>query len=311
VQARSVPVSPYRPQQLQWQVFLGHVALEEGLLTPNQLRSSAWRRLFRDVYADRRLSTGHALNCHGAALLLPDSAAISGISAAVLHGVPFAADDREPVHVSVPAEIHFGPVCGLRIHTVELPDEDIVDRHPLRVTSPPRTAWDVAAWLDTVEAVAILDGMLAKQLVTYEILAKWLAEREGVRGWRRAQTAIELADGRAQSPPESKMRVRLVLAGLPRPVPQHPVATRDGVLHPDLVWPEYLVALEYEGAYHDEPNRLELDRRRLNLLVAQGWIVLHATRQHLGRDFDRLVHQTRTALESRGWRPTTSGKSLP
>jgi very-short-patch-repair endonuclease len=104
----------------------------------------------------------------------------------------------------------------------------------------------------------------------------------------------------------------LVLAGLPCPVPQHPVETRDGVLHPDLVWPEYRVALEYDGAYHGEPNRLDLDRRRLNRLVTQGWIVLHATRQHLGREFDTLVNQVWAALRSRGWNPAaTSGKLSP
>ena len=60
--------------------------------------------------------------------------------------------------------------------------------------------------------------------------------RELVRG--RAGLVFGLADGRAESPPESRLRVRLVLAGLPPPVSQHPVRLPNGaVAHPDLAWP--------------------------------------------------------------------------
>ena len=115
--------------------------------------------------------------------------------------------------------------------------------------------------------------------------------------------ARRLADGRAQSPPESVLRVRLVLAGLPRPVAQFPVRIGSVTLHPDLAWPEYLVAMEYDGLWHANADQLHRDRRRLNMLAAAGWIVLHVTSDRLRRDFRGLSAELCTALRSRGWRP--------
>ncbi|MGC9666887.1 endonuclease domain-containing protein [Planosporangium sp. 12N6] len=283
-------------------MFRGSLALDEGLLTPSQLRSSAWRRLMRDVYADSRLDVDHGLSCHAAALLMPPAAALAGTSAAWLHGVESAAGRTDRVHVAVPPGTRLGPVLGLAVHAVELPDDDVTSRLGIRCTTATRTAWDTASWFDPVRAVPILDAMLGRGLVTPAELTSWVREREGTRGWRRAAVAFDLADGRAQSPPESVIRVRLVRAGLPRPEPQYPIPLPGALtLHPDLAWPEFRVAVEYDGAYHADPGQLELDRRRLNLLVGAGWVVLHATRKHLGRDFAQLVREVTAALRSAGW----------
>jgi very-short-patch-repair endonuclease len=113
-----------------------------------------------------------------------------------------------------------------------------------------------------------------------------------------------LADPGAQSPTESHLRVRLVLAGLPRPVAQHPVRGPSGlVLHPDLAWPQFRVAVEYDGQWHADPDQLTRDRYRLNQLVAAGWLVLHVTGRRLHREFPALVREIRAALVARGWRP--------
>lgn len=88
-----VSVPPKRPPDLVGTVFRGRDALRAGLLTKRQLDSSAWRRLFRGVYADADLPVDHALRCLGAHLLLPAQATIAGRSAAYLHGVRLAATD--------------------------------------------------------------------------------------------------------------------------------------------------------------------------------------------------------------------------
>ena len=115
----------------------------------------------------------------------------------------------------------------------------------------------------------------------------------------RAIGAIRLADGRAESPQESRMRVRLVLAGLPAPVPQFEIR-RDGrfLARADFAWPEQRVILEYDGAWHADTAQLHRDRKRLNTLIDQGWKVYHATAADL-RDptaFARLVALIRGAL---------------
>jgi hypothetical protein len=298
-----MPKVLYRPPQLCGQVFRGSVAIDDGLLTRNQLRTPAWRRLFRDVYADWRLEPTHAVRCHGAMLLAPAEAVISGPSAAVLHGVEYAADGRDPIGLTVPTTISYGPVQGLTVHTVDLRSDEIMSMGPLPATTPQRTAWDVATRLDLVTAVGILDGLLA--IGALDDLEPIADAHEDERRWRRALEAFAFTDGRAQSRPESTMRVKLIQADFPRPEPQLPVPVRGGlVLHPDLAWEHYRVALEYDGEYHAGAEQLEHDRSRLNLLVSQGWIVLYATRRHLGGDFPELCRQVEAALRSRGWRRT-------
>lgn len=284
-------------------VFRGSEALAEGLLTQKALRGPGWLRLRYDVYADSRLDRDHHLACRAAALVLPETAVLSGRSAAYLLGVEHAAGFADPVHVTVPPVVP-RPRGAMVVHRTDLYPEHVESRPWCRLTGPARTAWDVAAWHDLVTSVPIIDAMLREGTVTATELEMMLATLQGRRGSGKARRAFALADGRAQSPPESRLRVRLVQAGLPVPVPQFPVILPSGlVLHPDAAWPAYKVAAEYDGVWHASAEQLHLDRRRLNQLVTAGWIVLHATSQRVDRDFAGFVREVRAALISRGWRP--------
>ncbi|MFF3851995.1 hypothetical protein [Micromonospora sp. NPDC002575] len=174
----------------------------------------------------------------------------------------------------------------------------------LRWTQAAQAAWETAVWLEPFRAVAIVDSLLGRGLVTRGDLTA-VAEHNADRpGGRRARWVFGLADGGAQSPPESHLRLRLVLAGLPRPVTQHPVRLTSGlVLHPDLAWPAFRVAVEYDGHWHADAEQLHRDRQRLNQLVGAGWVVLHVTSRRLHRDFPGVAREVRAALVARGWRP--------
>ena len=109
---------------------------------------------------------------------------------------------------------------------------------------------------------------------------------------------IALADGRAESPMESRLRVRLVLAGLPRPQVQYEIRDDRGrfVARLDLAWVEQKVAAEYDGAWH--ALQLDRDRQRLNGITLEKWTVVYATSRRLREDFDGLVAEIRKALSS-------------
>jgi Protein of unknown function (DUF559) len=297
-----MPPRAFRPKSLAWQVFRGSDAVREGLLTVHQLRSKAWVRLRHDVYADARLDRDHELACRGVALRMPPQAAIAGPSAAYLYGVEHAATFIDDVHVVVPRYVVFGSQERLTVHSTDL------DPLPIeRGATPPRTpptqaAWETAVWLDPVRAVGILDALLARQVITFDSLRAVVGRHAQRPGGRRARRVIDLADPGSQSPPESHLRVRLVLAGLPRPVTQHPVVLPSGLaLHPDLAWPQYKVAVEYDGHWHADADQLHRDRLRLNKLAGAGWIVLHVTSRRLQHDFAGVLQEVRTALRSRGW----------
>ncbi|WP_244200345.1 DUF559 domain-containing protein [Micromonospora arborensis] len=298
--------------------------IRRGLVTRHQLRGSSWVRLRHDVYADARLDRDHELACRAAMLRLPPGSMIAGPSSAYLHGIEHAAGFDDDVHVLVPRVGRVDSQRGLRVHlagadTPATPTSGVVaDARPsalvaaqpgtrcippLGRTDPASAAWEAAAWLDPLRAVAIVDSLLASGLTTRAALTTVRTTNADRPGGRRACWIFDLADPGAQSPPESHLRVRLVLGGLPRPVAQHPIQLADGlVLHPDLAWPEFRVAVEYDGRWHSDPEQLHRDRRRLNLLVGAGWLVLHVTSRRLQNDFPAVLSEVRSALISRGWR---------
>jgi hypothetical protein len=285
----------YRPDGLAWNIFRGSQAVRFGVLTRNQLRSPAWFRVQQDVYADSRVNRDHNLACAAARLRLPKDVVIAGASAAYLHGVAHAASFSDRVCVIAPPGYRVGTQNSLDPHHHALDQAEITDG----VTTPDRTAFDVARWYEVTRAVAIIDGLLARALVTPQSLLDVAAARPS----KRASEVMALADGRSQSPPESGIRVRIVRAGLPAPIPQYPVSvSHDLILHPDLAWPEYMTALEYDGGWHASLAQLERDRRRLNALVAAGWTVLHVTAADL-REFDHVLHNLRHTLMQHGWNP--------
>ena len=109
-----------------------------------------------------------------------------------------------------------------------------------------------------------------------------------------------LVDGGAESPQESRLRVRLVLAGSPGP--GHPV--RGGAR-----WPFHRpggpglaavkIAVEYDGLWHHDPEQFHRDRQRLNRLLGEDWIVLHLTAKRFKEDFPAFLSEVRQALHSR------------
>ena len=218
------------------------------------------------------------LRVRGARLLVPDSAAFSGRTAAYLLGAPALVDVDMAVEVSVPAGTQFGPVSGLRVRRVRLPAVDVTQVHGFRCTNGLRTAVDIARTDSLLDSVAALDVLLSRVVVGLGELRAAGAGLSRGRGVSMARQAIALADPRAESPPESHLRVLLALAGL-HPVPQHVVRDRGGsfVARVDLAFPQQRIAVEYDGLWHNERGQFARDRQRLNRLVAAGWTVLHVT----------------------------------
>jgi very-short-patch-repair endonuclease len=269
-------------------------------MTSSELRSSAWRRLYRGVYADAEVPESFGLRIAGAALLIPASAVFSGRTAAYLHGAPALVEASTPVEVTVPRGVRFGPVAGILVRQAALPVGDVDVIGPRRCTDPRRTALDIARVEPLLEAVVALDVLLARAIVGRSELKEACAQLVG-RGARRAQQAVALADPRSESPPESRLRVLLALAGFAA-VPQYTVRDAAGnvIARLDLALPECRVAIEYDGAWHAEDRQFIKDRRRLNRLVAAGWTVLHVTAADM-RDIDDLLARVRALLQNRNF----------
>jgi hypothetical protein len=279
-------------------VFIGSSAVAEGFLTRKQLRERSYRRLVQGVYADPSLEFDHRLRCRGVALLLPEGAVIGGHSAAAWHGAPFAGP-RDPVTVIRPPSRAWKGPREVRVHQAEVGSCDVEVRDGVPITTAVRTAWDVAALEPLGTAVAALDAMVRAGSVTVADLLILMERGAGRWGISRVRRAFPLIDPRAQSAPESLVRVALVMAGL-TPIPQYEV--RDGcgrfVGAVDLGFPEARLAIEYEGAYHFEDNQIVRDDDRLRRLEAAGWRVIRLSSLDL-RDLDAVVRRVKEALAAR------------
>jgi very-short-patch-repair endonuclease len=264
-----------------------------GLLTTDQLRSSAWRRLFRGVYVHRDVSVTHALRAQAACLLLP-AAVVTGRSAAVLWGVELAGTDDD-VEVTVPPTSHPHRLPGLRVRRADLAREHRWRRGGIPVTTPEATAVRLAGLLIGDAAVIAVDQMIATGVVDLESVRQLAAEGRGP-GAARARRVCALADGLAGSPQETRLRLLMQKSELPSPVAQYRVLV-DGrsVARVDFAWPEQKVALEYDGLWHGEPGQFAKDRRRLNQLTAAGWRVVFVTASDL-RDPAALLERIAAAL---------------
>lgn len=288
-------------------LFIGSHAVSEGLLTKRQLESGVFRRVLHNVYVEPGVIHDHRLKARAAALLMPPEAAIGGRSAAAWFGAPFASA-TEPVLVVLPRDCSWKGPRGVQVHSTDLRRDEVwTDEDGVRLTTARRTAWDVATLESTMSAVALLDGMLRNALLTdgeltEETLAKELLGRRGHWGSRRAQAVFSLVDGRAMSPPESRVRVACHLAGLPHPVPQFEVIQAGLFLgQVDLAWPDAKLIVEYEGEYHFDELQIVKDDARYDRLVAAGWRVLRLSSIDL-RDLDAVVARIRAALVEAGVR---------
>jgi very-short-patch-repair endonuclease len=266
-------------------------------LTRAQLRTSAWRRIFPDVYACASLAATHRISAIAAAgVLLPD-AVVCGRSAATLWGVPLLgpADD---VELTVPSTCRAGAVRGVQVSRRGLLASDITRRDGVLLTTPLRTALDLGRITPFDEAVVAIDRFLGAGLVRLADLRESSASMSGP-GCRQVRRAAALADGLAESPPETRLRLALRRSRLPQPVAQFVVRDGDGrIARVDFAWPEHRVALEYEGAWHGERQQVGKDRKRLNRLAAAGWLVVFVTAEDMRR-LDELFVRISAALKSR------------
>jgi very-short-patch-repair endonuclease len=270
-----VPRPTRRPEQLRGRVFRGTTAVRRGLLTPNDLRSRAWRRLFPDVYADADLEITHVVRARAVGRLLLPHAVVSGASAAVLWGLEDLVAAAAPVELTVAPCAPRSRAPGLAVRRRHLPDDAVRPVRGLRATAPETTALELAARLPLDDGVVILDRFMAARTTTLQTLRREAEELTG-RGCRRARAACALADGLAGSPQETRLRLLLHRSPLPDPVAQFVVRRgRTFLARVDFAWPEQHVALEYEGAWHT--TRIAEDRRRIETLQAAGWRVLFVT----------------------------------
>ncbi|NJC68699.1 DUF559 domain-containing protein [Planosporangium thailandense] len=289
-----MPTRAQVPWRLRGTPFRGSVAIRGGLITRARLTGSAWQRLFRDVYLSADTVLDHRMWCRAAALLLPPGAAIARTSAAYLHFADVLPLGQPPVDVAVPRSVSLRPRPALRVERVNLPASDIEQLAGMPVTTVLRTAFDLARTPDLVSGVVAVDALLNTGHLSLPTLIRYAEERRHWPGGAQARRALRLAVPGAESPMETRLRLILVLAGLPEPLTQYPVPMANARL--DLAYPELRLGIEYDGDHHRDRRQFQRDVARLNRLRLLGWTVLRFTADDVFRNPDRVATQVRAAL---------------
>jgi predicted transcriptional regulator of viral defense system len=276
----------------------GVVTREQALVTgwatheiDTLCRTGRWRRLAHGAYlidpaaapASRRARVRAAVLSLG-----PGAVAVLG-TAAELHGIAGLPRSDE-IHVAVPSRAAKRRVdSAVHVHQRDLVRRDVHTVTGIAVTRPVRTIADLLLRTHRYAAVALVDSALHRGLLTADGLAEIPELVRRRRGAVAARRHLGEADGRAQSPLETRVRLRCV-DGRVRPVDlQHVIRDDDGhVLGvADLAWPGARLAVEADGVEpHGTPEAVYADRRRQNRLADAGWRVLRFTWQDaLRRDY--------------------------
>ncbi|MBB1500975.1 hypothetical protein H5397_05945 [Propioniciclava sp. MC1683] len=235
-------------------------------VSKRRLYSPEFRRIVRSVHI---LATVRPQSWHEAEaviLVAGDGAFVSHHTAARLFGA--VVPDEEHLHASIEPTRHRSTIPGVIVHrSTHVPQRF----RGLPVTSPVDTFLDLSACLGLVDLVAVGDSLVHRGRTTPEALVR-AAEEEG-RG-RRAREAARLVRAGVESPMETRLRLLIVLAGLPEPEVNIKIRDERGdvVRRIDMGYSDQKVGIEYDGKQHaTSRHQYAADVRRREELAALGW----------------------------------------
>ena len=261
------------------------------------LEGPTWRRMGPAVYAWAGLADGPELRLEAARQRLPPTAVFSGLTAAWLHGLDVV--PCEPIEVTIPKGNGVSARSGLVVRRAAVGASEVVNFRGKRATSILRTLSDLSIRLSVTEAVVIADMALHAALTSLPVLTDFVMERARCPGVANLRRVANLAEPAAESPMETRLRMVLVLSGLPRPEAQVSLHDDRGRFlgRPDLYYREHRLGLEYDGGIHR--TSLAEDNRRQNRLLAAGIRLLRFTAGDVIHNPDSITTQVRMMLSGR------------
>jgi very-short-patch-repair endonuclease len=172
-----------------------------------------------------------------------------------------------------------GPADDVVRHNQIIPESDVRILNGMRLTSLERTIIDCARLLPFELGVIVADSGLAHG-ADQDALRRLVAEGRGTRGIRRVREVLAAADGRAESPAETRFRLLLDEWNLPEAELQLWISTTGGRERVDFGWSSRRLVIEVHGYakyfdYGPPDEKIAAQQAREARLVATGWRVLN------------------------------------
>jgi hypothetical protein len=225
------------------------------------LRGPRFRTLFRGVLVDASVPLTPELWLQAALVPFHPTAFASHASAARVHRLPIPTLPDE--HVTVVDPDHRRHRAGIRCHVVRSARVRTV--RGIRVSDYAQTFVELAEQLALVDLVVVGDHLVRKGRLTPEELMTYCADSK-LRGAPLARKASAYVRHDVDSPMETRLRMLIVLGGLPEP--KINLVVRDEAGHPvrryDLWYEKSKTLVEYDGRQHIEREanwEADLDRR--------------------------------------------------
>lgn len=243
-------------------------------------------RIFRGVYAPGPATDLARARAEAIGHLAGPDLVVADIAAASLHGV--SCQDPADLDVTPPLQ-----VVSLRGHdrrrrpellagSRDLSPDEITMVDGIRVTTPLRTACDVACLRGRSRALAALDSFARAFDLEVSDFVQMLPRYRGRRGCLQLKDLVPRLDPRAESPGESWTRLAIIDAGLPVPDPQRWVLLPGiGWVRLDMALKHVRIAVEYDGEEFHGPEQREHDAERRQALRRAGWSVIVVTKDQL------------------------------
>jgi REase_MTES_1575 len=279
--------------------FVGTEAIDAGTFTERELRRSC-TRIYRNVYQRRDNGLTAADRAVAAWLWSGKRAVVAGNSAAALLGAEWIDPDGTAELIS--DRKRPPPLIVTRNETL-LPGEttQVVG---VPVTSPARTAFDLGRHAGPASAVIAIDSLAKATALTVDDVGRLIDAHRGVRGIKQLRQVLGLVDAGAESPQETKTRLAIIAAGLPKPQTQIVVRNEWGAVlaRIDMGWERWRVGVEYDGAQHwTDPRIRANDIDRTAELERRGWRIIRVSADLLRNRPDILAARIREALCAAGY----------
>ncbi len=278
--------------------FTRFEALAAGV-SPSSLRGANFRKLFHGVYLHSSVPP-HPIHAVQAALLIhPADAFASHASAARVYDVPLPHLPDE--HVSVFEEKDRRRRTGIRNHVVPRATP-VTTLRGLRVSIAEQMFVELAGLLGLVDLVVVGDDLVRTRRTTPEQLHAFClaCTHPDAIADRRAAAFVRRG---VDSPMETRLRMLLVLAGLPEPAVDHKILHPDGRVRYrfDLSYPDLRLLVEYDGRQHrDDLEQWDRDTERKDWFDHNGWMHVPVFSRGIYRRPDQTLARVLAALRSRG-----------
>lgn len=250
-----------------------------------------------------------------------EGSALSHVSASRWQGLPVPRGTSHEGHITLPGT-RARLVASVRVHASALPTHHVTMSQGVRVTTPARTAIDIARTSTHPEALICMDAAMRRLIqaatdgpdpIRMAVHDRHLIDRsrraihsilDDMPGWpgtANARRALHAADPASESALESQSRGLLIEHGVPAPECGFPIEGANGSIYwADMAWPEARVAGECDGLMkYEDSTVLYREKLRQEAIEQAGWRVVRWTYNDILRSPLRVVERVVRAMGMR------------